>query len=342
MSQQSGRLRLVLQIDEVRAEQLFAPAVRERLHELADVTGPFDRVQARTLSPAVVEADALFVPGGLAVTREVLAGAPRLRWVADTSGGPPLLDHAYAAERGIVVTDCRRAFGPAVGEMALALYLAVMRDVVVHDRALHTPSETEGRDKAHNREASGRTIGFVGFGNIARSLQRFLAPLEPRLLVHDPFVPDVAIREVGAEPAGLHDLLRRAEAVFVLATPTSENKALLGPAELDLLRPESVLLVISRSWLVDEVALIARLRAGRFRAAMDVYDVEPLPPDHPYRSLPNVVLTPHRSGGTFESYRRIGQSLADDLALVAAGQPPAHNAPVTLEAARLQRRQLDR
>jgi len=67
------------------------------------------------------------------------------------------------------------------------------------------------------------------------------------LLIHDPFVSEDAIRAAGGEPTGLHDLLRRAVAVFLLAVPTSENKALLGPAELDLLRPESVLLVISRS-----------------------------------------------------------------------------------------------
>jgi phosphoglycerate dehydrogenase-like enzyme len=113
---------------------------------------------------------------------------------------------------------------------------------------------------------------------------------------------------------------------------------LLGPAELDLLRPESVLLVISRSWLVDEAALVARLRAGRFRAAMDVFETEPLPPDHPYRSLPNTVLTPHRAGGTVESYRRVGDALVADLERFAAGQPLVLNVPVTADAARLQGR----
>jgi phosphoglycerate dehydrogenase-like enzyme len=216
-----------------------------------------------------------------------MAGAPRLRWIADSSGSPPHLDYQYALERGIAVTDCRRAFGPAVGEMALALYLAVMRDVVVHDRALHTPEVVEGATKALNHEASHRTIGFIGFGGIARGLLRFLAPFEPRLLIHDPFVPDDVIRAAGATPAGASDLLSRADAIFVLATPTHENRALLGPAELDLIRPQSVLLVISRAWLVDEAALIERLQAGRFRRAMDVYNVEPLPANHPYRSRQN-------------------------------------------------------
>jgi phosphoglycerate dehydrogenase-like enzyme len=341
VSSSGGRPHVVVQLGQARYARLFSPADDARLRACAAVSGPFDEALARSLSPAVNRADALFLPGGTHIPRRVLAAAPRLRWIADTSGGPPHLDYRVAHGRGMTVTDCRRAFGPAVGEMALALYLAVLRDVVVHDRALHTPDAIEGVDKAFNREASHRTVGFVGFGGIARSLLRFLTPFEPRLLVCDPYLPAAAIREAGGEPVELHDLLRRSDAVFVLAVPTSLNRRLLGPAELDLLRPESVLLVVSRAWLVDEAALIERLRAGKFRAGMDVYESEPLPADHPYRSLPNVVLTPHRAGGTLESYRRIGNALVDDLERFARGEPPAANALVTLEGARIQGRLAD-
>jgi phosphoglycerate dehydrogenase-like enzyme len=332
------RPRVVVQVVRDRYAQLFSAEDGARLRSLAEVTGPFDGDAARTLSPAVAQADALWLPGGTHIPRTVLQEAPRLRWIGDTSGGPPMLDYHLAAERGIAVTDCRRAFGPAVGEMALALYLAAMRDVVVHDRALHTPDAPEGMDKAFNREASGRTVGIVGFGGIARSLLHFLAPFRPHLLIHDPFVPAGAIREAGGEPVELHDLLRRADAVFVMAVPTSENRGLLGPAELDLIRPDAVLLVISRAWLVDEAALIERLQAGKFRAAMDVFEIEPLPANHPYRSLPNVILTPHRAGGTAESYRRIGHALVNDLERVARGEAPSENAAVTVGGARLQGR----
>ena len=333
-----SRLRVIIQVTPDRYAQLFSAESEARLRDLAEVTGPFEGAAARTLSPAVAEADALFLPGGTHVPRAVIEGASRLRWIADTSGGPPHLDYHYAASRGIQVTDCRRAFAPAVGEMALALYLAVMRDVVAHDRALHTAELPEGVDKAFNQEASGRTIGLVGYGGIARALHRFLAPFEPRLLIHDPFVPEAAIREAGAEPVGLHDLLRRSDAIFLMAVPTVENRALIGPDELDLIRPDAVLLVISRSHLVDEAALIERLQANRFRAAMDVFDIEPLPASHPYRSLSNVVLTPHRAGGTLGSYRRIGAALVADLERLSRGEALMENAPVTVEIARLQGR----
>ena len=124
------------------------------------------------------------------------------------------------------MTDCRRAFHPSVAEMALGLYLAVMRDIVVHDRALHTPDAVEGAQKPGNRDASRRTLGFIGFGGIAQALVPFLAPFAPRLLAHDPYVPEAAIggrRRRGGRPAG--PARRRAYAVFVLAIPTPANRA---------------------------------------------------------------------------------------------------------------------
>jgi phosphoglycerate dehydrogenase-like enzyme len=323
------QVQLVLQMPRARYELIFTPENRRRLAELAKVAGPCDDEQAaRTILPQLAEADVLFLHGGVRLDRESLAGASQLRWISDTSGGPPAIDYPTAFAQGITVTDTRPAPQRAVAEMALALYLAVMRDVVVHDRALHTPDLWDGRPREENQEASHRTLGFVGFGGIAQMLVRFLAPLEPTILAHDPYIPMEVFAAHGVEPTTLHDLLRRSDAVFILAMVTPETRKMIGAAELDLLRPDSVLLVMSRAALVDEAALIARLQAGRFRAAMDVFGTEPLPVGHPYRSLPNVVLTPHRAGGTRENWLRIGQSLTDDLDRFVAGEPPIHTARV--------------
>jgi phosphoglycerate dehydrogenase-like enzyme len=326
--------RVLLQIPRSRYEQIFDAEARGRLSDLAELFGPFDEAGARTLSPRLSEADAVFMPSGTRLSAEALDAAPRLRWISTTSGGPPSVDYRVAFRRRIVVSDCRRAFGRAVAEMALGLYLAAMRDIVAHDRALHTPDGWEAVPKERNREASHRTLGFVGFGSNARTLVPFLAPFEPRMLAYDPFVPEEVLTRFGARPASLTEVFASSDAVFLLATPNPGNRALIGAAELDRLRPEAVLLVVSRSSLVDEAALIDRLKAGKFRAAMDVYDQEPLPAGHPYRSLPNVVLTPHRAGGTQESYWRIGRALIDDLELLLAGEPLRHTTLVDEATAR--------
>ena len=327
---------VLLQIPRIRYEQIFDAQTRVRLSDLAEVFGPFDEVGTRTLSPRLSEADAVFMPSGTRLSAETLDSAPRLQWISTTSGGPPNIYYGVAFRRGIVVSDCRRAFGRAVAEMALGLYLATARDIVAHDRALHTADGWEAAPKDRNREASHRTLGFVGFGSNARTLAPFLAPFEPEMLVYDPFIPEEVLTSFGAHPASLSAVFARSDAVFLLATPNPDNLALVGAAELDLLRPDAILLVISRASLVDETALIERLSARRFRAAMDVYEHEPLPAGHPYRSLPNVVLAPHRAGGTQESYWRIGRALVDDLELLLAGQPLRHTALVDEATARRQ------
>ena len=142
---------------------------------------------------ALAGAEVLFLSVAGAVDRATLAAAPRLRWIASANAGPPRLDWDAVAARGITVTDSRRGFHRPVAELALALYLALLRDVALHDRALHTPDGTEGADKARNREASRRRLGLVGFGGIGQTLARFLAPLEPELLAYDPYLPPAAV-----------------------------------------------------------------------------------------------------------------------------------------------------
>lgn len=231
---------VVLQIGRTKYEQIFAPVARERLTDLATVTGPVpDGGDLERLPPELRRAAAIFVGGAARVDAAALEGAPRLRWIAATWGAPPVrIDYAEAFRRGVAVTDGRRAFNRAVAELALGLYLAVARDIAAHDRALHTPDRTEGAPAAANREASERTIGLIGFGGVAQTLARYLAPFEPGLLVYDPFIDGGVITAHGARAAGLHELLRESGAVFLLARPNEGNTALLGAAELDLLRPD--------------------------------------------------------------------------------------------------------
>ena len=319
MTQVSHRPNVVVQLGQGRYEQLFTPAARERLASVARLTGPTGR---EAPPEALAEADVLLLPTGGVVDRQTLERAPRLRWIASANSAPPRVDYAAIAERGITVSDSRRGFHIPVAEMALTHYLTLLRDVMLHDRALHTHDGTEGRPQRENHEASFRTVGLLGFGGIGPTLALLLAPLEPTLLVHDPSRPPGTAEAAGARSVELEELFSSSDAVFVLARPNPHNQRLVGAALLDRMRPGAALIVVSRSWLVDEASLIAALQTGRIRAGLDVFEQEPLPPGHPYRSLPNVVLTPHRAGGTIESYWRMGQHFVEDVERFAAGQAP--------------------
>jgi phosphoglycerate dehydrogenase-like enzyme len=118
--------------------------------------------------------------------------------------------------------------------------------------------------------------------------------------------------------------MRASKVVAVHAPVTPETRHLIGAAELALMPDEAVLVNTARSWLVDQDALLAELGRGRIDAGLDVYDEEPLPADHPFRALPNVLLVPHEAGGTLDARWRAGHIIADEVARFVAGEPLRH------------------
>jgi phosphoglycerate dehydrogenase-like enzyme len=140
--------------------------------------------------------------------------------------------------------------------------------------------------------------------------------------VHDPWLPDVAIRREGAEPSDLDSLLRASRVVFVFAAATSDNEQFLGERELGLVPDGGALLLMSRAAVVDFDALVREVERRRLRAAVDVFPNEPLPADHPARRLEGMLLSPHRAGGMPEAFFEIGRLAVADLELVLRGLPP--------------------
>jgi phosphoglycerate dehydrogenase-like enzyme len=255
-----------------------------------------------------------------------VAEMPELRAVMEVSGShpsPSTIDYPYCFANGIRVLSCAPAFGPGVAEMGLAMTLAACREVVVGHNAFRRGEELYHYDgNVGTYSLYGQTIGFIGYGGLARSLQRLLAPWGGTVLAHDPWLPDTMIRQGGAEPVSLDDLLRRSTVVYVLAIPSEENYNLIDRQKLDLLQDNATFVLLSRAHLVDMDALAEALSDGRFRAAIDVFEPEPCPPDHPIRCAPNTILSAHRAGSVAAGLRLIGQYVADDIEAMAHGLPP--------------------
>jgi phosphoglycerate dehydrogenase-like enzyme len=253
-----------------------------------------------------------------------IARATRLRAIVNVEGNfLPNVDYEACFARGIHALVASPAFAPAVAEAALGMAIDLVRGITAADRAMRAGTETY--DLGSNRDSfllAGADVGIVGLGDLARELLRLLAPFRCRVRAHDPWLPDLVVRRHGAEPCGLHALLRASRVVFVFAAPTTENAAMLGRAELELLAPGSALLLMSRAAVADVVALVDLAAAGRLRAAIDVWPEEPVPPGHPARAVEGVLLSPHRTGGMPEAFREIGRLVAADLELVLGGLPP--------------------
>jgi phosphoglycerate dehydrogenase-like enzyme len=296
---------------------------RERLERLGRLVvhedGPMpDDVVERHLPEAVA------ILGQTAMPRERLERAPRLRAIVNVEGNfLPNVDYGAALDRGIHVLNASPAFALPVAELALGMAIDLARGISAADRAMRAGTESYGLES--NAAAfllSGQPVGIVGFGDLGRELHRLLAPFGCPTKVYDPWLPTVLIERAGAAPAALDDLLATSRVVFVFAAVTSENEGLLGRAELERMRPDAILLLMSRAGVVDFAALTDLVRAGRLRAATDVFPDEPVAPGDPLRELDGVLLSPHRAGGMREAFLQIGRLAVADLELVLAGLPP--------------------
>jgi phosphoglycerate dehydrogenase-like enzyme len=167
-----------------------------------------------------------------------------------------------------------------------------------------------------------KTLGIVGLGHVGRHVARIANAFEMRVLAWGPRLTDDSAREAGAERVELDELLQRSDVVSVHATLAAESRGLIDARRLALMKPTAYLINTARGPIVDERALVAALQERRIAGAgLDVFDAEPLPPNHPLTRLENVVLTPHIGWPTDEAYERFAEAAADVLIAFQEGRP---------------------
>ncbi|HEX4941351.1 MAG TPA: NAD(P)-dependent oxidoreductase [Actinomycetota bacterium] len=249
------------------------------------------------------------------VTEAMLELAPALRLVAKPGAGVDNIDVPAATRRGVLVTNVPGARGRAVAEHALFLVLSLARRAWMRDDAAW-------RD-ALAVQLGGKTLGIVGLGDIGAHLARFGHGLGMTVVAHtrspDPDrLPDVPVRFVGAE-----ELLREAD-VVVLCVPLSERtRGLIDRAALASMKEDALLVNVARGPVIVTDDLVEAMRGGHLGGAgLDVADPEPLPPDHPLRAIPNVLLSPHNAGRTIESQREALERMRANVRSVLAGDEP--------------------
>jgi phosphoglycerate dehydrogenase-like enzyme len=306
-----------------RRDRIFTPDALSRLQEAYTVVDLDDDLSERAIDEALP--DAFAIVGQPDLPAERLARAPNLRAVLNVEGNFfPNVDYRGCFERGIHVLGCGPAYSQAVAEYALGLAIDLARGISREDRAFR-----EGRERwvsAGNQDAillRGANAGFIGFGNLGRALQRLLVPFDMTIRAYDPWLPANVLRDAGLEPAGLDEVIEHSTFLFVLATVTAESQHLLDGPRLDRVPKGARLVLVSRAAVVDFDALVERVAAGRFLAAVDVWPVEPVAADHPARGVEGLVLSAHRAGGIPAAFQQIGEMVLDDLDQIRRGLPPA-------------------
>jgi len=200
----------------------------------------------------------------------------------------------------------------AVAELQLALMLAEARNVARADASIRSGGWRKEFPGARV-EVAGRTVAMVGFGHVGQVFTRRLAGFGCRLLAYDPYASDAVLAEYGVERAAtLEEVFSEGDFVLVQARHTPHTERMIGARQLRLMRPHAYFVNVARSRLVDEAALLDVLREGAIAGAgIDVFDVEPLPPDSPWRSLDNTTLTTHFGGDTVDTNRASARLVAE-------------------------------
>jgi phosphoglycerate dehydrogenase-like enzyme len=220
---------------------------------------------------------------------ETIERLPNLKLIASTGPRNASIDLKAAAARAIAVAHTGY-FGSPTLELTWALLLASARHIVAEAAAVRSG----GWQHSIGDDLAGKTLGIIGLGNLGSQVAKIGLAFGMRVLAWSQNLTAEKADAVGATLVSKEELLRQADIVSVHLVLSDRTRALIGERELALMKPSARLVNTSRGPIVVEAALIAALQAGQIAgAAIDVYDVEPLPLDHPYRKIDNLLATPH-------------------------------------------------
>lgn len=259
-------------------------------------------------------------------TEAVFSAAPDLRVVARTGVGYDSVDLEAATRHRVVVVTTPGRIAETVADFAFGLMLAMARRIPEAAGLMRRggwAAEMPGTDLWR------RCIGIVGMGAVGAAVARRAHGFSMRVLGCDPALPEHVVRERGAEPATLAQVLAESDFITLHASLDAGSRRLIGAAQLAAMKPTAFLINTARGAMVDPDALLEALDAGRIAgAALDAFDVEPLPAEHPLRQIPRCILTPHIAFSTRETSLDMSRRAAAAVAAVVAGRRPPEDVRV--------------
>jgi len=278
------------------------------------------RCEERDLPIALKEADALIV-GTPKVTAEMLEGS-KVRIIAKHGVGVDNIDLKTATRLGIPVTITQGANTEAVAELTIGFIFALARGLISAHLKLFQRREWSS---VVGVEVKGKTLGLLGFGAIAREVNRRALCLGMRTITYDPYVPQDEMRKRGAEPVDFKELFKGSDFLSIHVPLSEETRHLVGETELKLMKRTAFLINTARGGIVDEGALAKALKEGWIAgAAVDVFEEEPPPEDSPLFDCDSLITTPHIGAHSIEAVYRMNMMAAQSVIDFFEGRVPAN------------------
>jgi D-3-phosphoglycerate dehydrogenase len=272
------------------------------------------RLPEAELLPLVADATALVVRSETKVTRKVIEAAKQLRVVGRAGVGVDNVDIEAATQHGTVVMNTPGGNTVTTAELSFAMLLALARKVP-QAHATMVAGKWD-RKLFQGVELQGKTLGVLGMGRIGTEVAKRAIAFGMRVVAYDPYLTEDRAKAIGAEFAAEVDhVYREADFITVHMPVTKETKEMLNAAAFAKMKPGVKIVNCARGEIISEADLIAALESNKVAgAALDVFAVEPLPADHPYRKQANLILTPHLGASTEEAQEKCGIEVAEVIA----------------------------
>jgi D-3-phosphoglycerate dehydrogenase len=246
------------------------------------------------------------------IGRSFIEKAKNLKLIGVLRGGAENVDVEYATQRGISVMNTPGRNARAVAECTIGMILAEVRNIARSHASLKSNNWQRSFPNSEAiPELCGKTVGLIGYGAVGHLVAGYLNAFESKIIAYDPYF---AGDPGPAKLVSLEFLMKNSDVISMHARLTRESYHLIGEKELAMMKPSAVLVNTARSGLVDERALVRALEEKRIAgAALDVFDEEPLPADHPFIRLENATITAHLAGSTIDSFRNSPRLIAGHL-----------------------------
>lgn len=269
---------------------------------------------------------ASFIMGQPDLDKKLLSKAIKLKAIINVeSNFMNNVDYKFCHKRGIHVIATSPVFSKPVAEIALGMTLSLLRNI--HEAHLDFLKGKEKYGLESNLKASmlsGKKIGLLGFGDLAKSLYPLLLPFTKDISVYDPWLPKNVIKRYGFQAINLKDMFSKCEIIYVLAAVTTENKNLIDKKLFNRMKTNTLFILMSRAAVVNFKDLVNRVKKGGIYAATDVFPEEPVRKNDPIRKVKNILFSAHRAGALKEAFFDMGNIVLKDMDLILKNQKPKY------------------
>ena len=302
--------------------QIFNESAYEKLKSIGELTFIHDDLEYFESNYEKIIGDYDFCVtgwGSRKFTDDILDISKNLKLIGHTAGTViPIVDRSVF-DRGIKVVNANSYLAKSTAEFAVVMMMAGAWNLNEQNVNMKNDIWSDSENQSFLGVA-GRTIGIIGYGEISQEVIRLLQSFEVEILLYSSYCPEEEAKRLGITLVGLDELLKRSDIVSLHNTLTEQSRGMLGKRELSLMRDGSLLVNTARQPIIDNDALLAEMKSGRLLGAIDVYEAEPIPKDHPLLSCKNVFCAPHIGGFGKRWKSRLAELVADNILLFLDGK----------------------